>query len=263
MINDTDAFVTNSKNPNTCSIVKSASSKSWAEPRQLLDKFVPVAERSLNVRFKMLAGDFVLDRNQKWWFLQVKAFELRDQIHQPVVAPPPGGEADDRGGDGSDEGGDEENTLEHDYEELQQLKTSKKVVSRCGGEYCHELLRDEDKILYPREDMLHEIVYKDVLMTRQVQELLEHNNHNFARMRAASSSTSAINAMLGVNIFSLEQIMMSRISIRDRNRLYDGVSVCRSCHYRYGFNRKLIEEAKLAVRRVAPNCNLGFKSVDL
>ena len=89
VINDTDAFVTNSKNPNTCSIVKSASSKSWAEPRQLLDKFVPVAERSLNVRFKMLAGDFVLDRNQKWWFLQVKAFELRDQIHQPVVAPPP------------------------------------------------------------------------------------------------------------------------------------------------------------------------------
>ena len=237
--------MTNSKNPNTCSIVKSASSKSWAEPRQLLDKFVHVSERSLNVRFKMLAGDFVLDRNQKWWFLQVKAFELRDKIHQPVVAPPLDGKAENQD-DYPDEDANEENTLEHDYEELQQLKTNKKIASRCGGEYCHELLRDEDKILYPNEGMLHEIAYKDVLITRQVQELLEQNNHNFIRMRAASSSTSAINAMLGVNIFSLEQVMMSKISMRDRNRLYDGVSVCRSCHYRYSFNRKLIEEAKLA-----------------
>ena len=83
VVNDSDPFLTNSKDPLTCSIVKSASARSWPAPREMLEALLRAAEQRLRVRFKMLAGDFVCDRDQRWHFLQVKAFELRGELHQP------------------------------------------------------------------------------------------------------------------------------------------------------------------------------------
>ena len=251
VLNDTDPFVTSSKDPATCSIVKSASSKSWSEPRALLDTFLAFAERKLQRKFKMLAGDFLMDGNQKWWFLQVKAFEMRDTIHQPAVA----GEARSSKNDSAESGfapkegaaavvddEDEENVLEHDYEEIQKLKLRRRSTSDCVGEYCHEILSAADKILYPDEAKMHVLAYKDILKTRQIEALLEKNKEKISAMTDMGDG-AILKEMLGVEIFSLEKRLLASISQRDRMKLYDPVKVCCSCHLKYSRNKRLLDDA--------------------
>ena len=72
VVNDTDEFVTDSKNWETCSIVKSVSMHSWQEARAAVNGLVKVAEQRVGMKFKVFVADFVEGCDGRWRFLQVK-----------------------------------------------------------------------------------------------------------------------------------------------------------------------------------------------
>jgi hypothetical protein len=245
VLNDTDAFVTNSKDGKTCSIVKSPSVKSWPAARAHLEKLVAAAEKNLNVIFKMLAADFVSDADDNWWLVQVKAFELLPALKK-------GEQQSVKGGAGTKVGGGR--------------------GGKCKGAYCHEVLEGEDLLLYPgyKATDRHKMTYKDMLRDRLLQKDLEASAKRalaqenrkkekekeremllgmglheelkelqLARDKdeeeeaAAEKEGGGLQGAIGVDVFTLEKRLLDSLGKRDQMKLYDEVQVCPSCHNRY------------------------------
>jgi hypothetical protein len=262
VLNDTDPLVTNRLSATSCSIVKSASAKSWAEPRAMFEKFVAYAEVSLNTKFKMLAGDFVMDADNTWWFLQVKAFERRDDM--PI-------------------GTNDENASTVTTQQQPATKNANAGVASCIGDYCEEVLNAEDRLLYPNPSpsSRHLTTYKDILVDRLLQKHLKEKAEKVAERKKKleerekeyqvlmgldldseemeaiaaeiekdreeeameAANGNLMNVMAGVDVQSLEKRLLQTISKRDRMKLYDSMGVCPSCHNRYSHNKKLVEAA--------------------
>ena len=76
----------------------------------------------------------------------------------------------------------------------------------CSGEYCNELINENDKIVYTDLNQLHSIAYKDVLMAREVQKRLTANKLKFEEVETHVSDENVLNEMLGTDIFSMEKV---------------------------------------------------------
>ncbi|GMH64286.1 hypothetical protein TL16_g03926 [Triparma laevis f. inornata] len=243
VVNDTDEFVTDSKNWETCSIVKSVSMHSWKVAREAVNGLVKIAEQRVNMKFKVFVADFVEGCDSRWRFLQVKAFELRDEIHQPASSRRPSKQLkkENLKLSQNEEEEDGQNTLDYDYAEEKQLKS--KMAHMCSGEYCNELISENDKIVYTNLNQLHAIAYKDVLMAKEVQKRLSVNKVKFEEVENMVSDENVLNEMLGTDIFSMEKHLLDSLTHRDRLKLYDMVKVCCPCHARYSNFKQLMEAA--------------------
>ena len=102
-----------------------------------------------------------------------------------------------------------------------------------SSQHCREALNDEDRIIYPDLNQLHAIAYKDLLMARALQKRLEENKVEFERMESMLGDENVLNSMLGVDIFSMEKLLLDSLTHRDRLKLYDTTKVCCACHARY------------------------------
>ena len=93
------------------------------------------------MKFKVFVADFVEGCDSRWRFLQVKAFELRDEIYQPASSRRPSKQLkkENLKLSQNEEEEDGQNTLGYDYAEEKQLKS--KMAHMCSGEYCNELIR--------------------------------------------------------------------------------------------------------------------------
>jgi len=228
VLNDTDKFVIDSKSPISCGIVKSASSKSWPEARDIMEKFVKLSEERLGKRFSMVAGDFIMESDGRWNFVQVKSFKLRDQIYQVAE--------NKKTGEGGSKINDNPNG-----------SNSSNMGKCCGQLYCHEQLTPEEHIVYPIKSQLHKISYKDILLDK------------FAKQELAEINQAGLkeeDTPVFVNLYKLETKMLQKINQRDKLRLYNSVSVCGACHNRITTNKKLMEDTvnvDLAKAKMAKN----------
>ena len=164
-------------------------------------------------KFSSIAGDFVMDGDGAWWFIQVKAFSLSLSLSLSVslslslraVKKTEGGKV----------GGKKEASNDN-----------------CAGTYCHEELTETEQIVYPGKEQRHNIAFKDILLDKFAQLELKRMIVNVKEGEIPPY----------VNLYKLETKMLNDIGQRDKLRLYDSCSVCSACHNRYFANKKMMEE---------------------
>jgi len=138
VINDTDPFVTNTSNPDACSIVKSTGLASWSQCKKGTADLVAALQERLQLRFTEFVADFVEAEDGHWWLIKVKAFRYEiSKEGEPVQVPA-------------------------------------EIDKKCPGAYCKEKKKEEKET--PVNELPYKVIFLDRLFMHYLTKILNSEN---------------------------------------------------------------------------------------